>query len=153
MFGSTKGKDEKMKKTAPVNTTHQSSNSLVKGTRVEGTMHVENDIRIDGILVGSLKSKGKVIIGPSGHIDGDIQCANAVVEGRFTGNLNVSEVLQVKETAHVEGEVHTNKLIVQSGSIFNVNCRMGGQKVKDKSTQDGAVPLELQKLSKVVNQA
>lgn len=152
MFTSANRKTKEMKKTAAPAPTHHSSNSLVQGTRVEGTMHVENDIRIDGILVGSLNSKGKVIIGPSGQIEGDIQCSNAVIEGKFTGNLLVKEILQVKETANIEGEVQTNKLIVQSGAIFNVNCRMGGQKMKDIGSQDPAVPMELKKLSKVVNQ-
>ena len=153
MFGSSNGKDSKMKKAVTANVGVQSSNILVQGTRMEGTMHTESDIRIDGVLVGSLKSKGKVIVGPSGQIDGDIQCVNAVIEGHFSGNLHVKELLQVKETAHVEGDVNTAKLVVHSGSMFNVNCRMGGQKVKDIGAQDPAKPMELQKLSKVVNQS
>lgn len=115
-------------------------------------MYTESDIRIDGELVGSLKSKGKVILGATGNIKGDIHCVNAVVEGRFAGTLVVQELLQVKETAHIEGDVNTNKLIVQSGAVFNVNCSMGGQKVKDLSA-DPSKPVELHKLSKVVNES
>ena len=109
----------------------QSNNSLVQGTRIEGNVFTESDIRIDGKLIGSLNSKGKVIIGPSGQIEGEIHCANAVVEGRFSGTLVATELLQIKESAHVEGDINTNKLIVQSGSTFNVNCKMGGQKIKE----------------------
>ncbi|MDX1407280.1 MAG: polymer-forming cytoskeletal protein [Saprospiraceae bacterium] len=141
-----------MKKTVATQAPITSSNSLVKGTRIEGKMHTESDIRIDGVLVGSLKSKGKVIVGATGQIEGDIQCVNAVIEGRFSGNLMVQELLQVKETAHIEGDVNTSKLIVQSGAIFNVNCSMGGQKVKDLSA-DPSKPLELHKLSKVVSES
>ena len=102
-----------------------SSNSLVQGTHIEGTVQADKDIRIDGTLRGNLNCKGKVIIGPTGHITGDVQCENAVIEGRFEGVLLVNDILHVKETARVEGDVTTQKLVVQPGSIFNVKCKMG----------------------------
>jgi len=104
-----------------------SLNTLVKGTTVEGTISCESDIRIDGTVKGSLDCKAKVIIGPHGLIDGDVICQNAVIEGRFEGTLQVAELLNVRETAQVNGDIKTNKLIVQSGAIFNVACKMGVQ--------------------------
>lgn len=104
-----------------------SSNSLVQGTNIEGTIQADKDIRIDGTLRGSLHCKGKVIIGPTGYITGDVQCENAVIEGRFDGVILVNDVLHVKETARIEGDVTTQKLVVQPGSIFNVKCKMGSQ--------------------------
>ena len=105
-------------------------NSLVQGTKLEGKVNAGSDIRIDGELIGSLNCKGRVIIGKSGKIDGDIDCQNAIIEGVFNGNIKVAETLTVKETAKVEGDVSTNKLLVQPGAIFNVSCNMGGQKLK-----------------------
>lgn len=102
-----------------------SSNSLVQGTNIEGTVQADKDIRIDGTLRGNLNCKGKVIIGPTGFVTGDVQCENAVIEGRFEGVLLVNDILHVKETARVEGDVTTQKLVVQPGSIFNVKCKMG----------------------------
>ena len=102
-----------------------SSNSLVQGTSIEGNVHAEKDIRIDGTMNGTLICKGKLIIGPTGSVIGDVQCENAVIEGRFEGVMSVGEVLHVKETAKVEGDIATQKLIVQPGSIFNVKCKMG----------------------------
>ncbi len=136
MFGSTKNEQNKGNGviTTPSTT---SSNSLVQGTQIEGTLHAEKDIRIDGVMKGTLICKGKVIIGPSGHITGDIQCENAVIEGRFEGMLTVTDVLHVKETAKIEGDVSTQKLIVQPGSLFNVKCKMGSSVTGAKR-----VPLE-----------
>ena len=151
MFGSSNGSDQKnkSKKVPRENMNSQSTNSLVRGTSVEGTITTESDIRIDGKLVGHLISKGKVIIGPSGEINGDIDCQNAMIEGHFSGRLVVHELLQIKETAKVEGEVQTNKLVVQSGSIFNVRCSMGGKKMIARKSE----ALELERLSKVVKTA
>ncbi len=108
----------------PSNSSH-ALNTLVQGTTVEGTIKSENDIRVDGRIKGSLHCKAKVIIGPSGHIEGEVRCVNAVIEGHFDGNLQVSELLNVRETAKISGDVRTNKLIVQSGATFNVSCIMG----------------------------
>lgn len=113
------------------------SNSIVKGTTIEGTIKAESDIRIDGSLIGSLSCKGKVIIGPEGSVEGDIDCYQAVIEGTFKGNLRVAELLNVRETAKIVGDVATDKLLVQSGAIFDVTCSMGGQKLK--SLSDSAV--------------
>jgi len=123
MFGSTKPTED-AKKTAGALTSGSALNTLVKGTVVEGTVRCESDLRVDGTINGKLFCKAKVIIGPSGVVDGEIRCENAVIEGRFKGNLHVSELLNVRETAEVDGEITTNKLLVQSGARFNVACKM-----------------------------
>jgi len=151
MFGSGNGKESTTKKGSAPATGTKSINSLVNGTFVEGNVSTESDFRIDGKLVGKLRCKGKVIIGPTGVIDGDIECQNALIEGRFTGNLVVHELLQVMEKATVEGEVQTGKLIVQSGSTFNVTCSMGGQNLKSRSQEMKGKDIET--LSKVAQTA
>ena len=123
MFGSKK--KELAQKKSIIPTTSHSLNSLVKGTVVEGTVKSENDFRVDGTIKGSLSCGAKVIIGPSGFVEGEVYCENAVIEGRFDGVMNVKELLNVRETAEVTGNINTNKLIVQSGAIFNVACKMG----------------------------
>ncbi len=102
-----------------------SHNSLVQGSRLEGNVTSENDFRIDGIFIGNLRCQARVIIGPSGEFRGEIDCENAIVEGRFHGTLRTHQILEVREGAIIEGDVHTNKLVVQSGSIFDVKCSMG----------------------------
>lgn len=102
-------------------------NMIVSTTKLTGNVTSKNDFRIDGEFEGSLDCEAKVIIGEGGRYEGDVKCANAVIEGYFKGQLNVSEVLYVKETAVIHGEVITGKLVVQSGSIFEVQCKMTGQ--------------------------
>ncbi len=124
MFGNKKKEVTQKNSSLPMANSN-SLNSLVKGTVVEGTVKSENDFRVDGTIKGSLSCGAKVIIGPSGFVDGEIHCQNAVIEGRFEGIMNVKELLNVRETAEVTGDINTNKLIVQSGAIFNVACKMG----------------------------
>ncbi len=128
---------------APKSTSTASSssalNSIVSGTKIEGKVHCENDIRIDGHLKGSLTCNSKVIIGPSGMVDGDIECENAVIEGHFVGILTVKDSLQVKESANIKGDINTDKLVVHSGAVFNVSCLMKNEMIHEtsKATSNG----------------
>lgn len=137
---------------APVNP--NAFNSLVQGTIVEGTVRSESDIRVDGLIKGKLFCDAKVVIGPTGQVEGEIRCGNAVVEGKFEGIFVVTELLSVRENAVVSGEVTTGKLLVQSGAIFNVTCNMGGQTVpapKNGSLVIAAVKKEDEKGVKAPN--
>ena len=84
MFGSNKNTEEV--KATPTSTPN-ALNALAKGTVVEGSIRCDNDLRIDGTIKGKLICQAKVIIGPTGAVEGEIQCQNAVIEGRFKGNL------------------------------------------------------------------
>ena len=129
MFGSKKSTEESSSNSKlALPSGDNALNSLVRGTVVEGSVVAENDIRVDGVIKGTLTCKAKVIIGPSGLIDGEVKCQNAMIEGKFYGKLRVIELLSVKETAEVVGDVTTGKLMVASGAIFNVTCDMKSEK-------------------------
>ena len=95
-----------------------------KNTVLKGAINAKTDIRIDGKLVGDVETVGRVIIGREASVIGKVLCANADVEGVFKGNLTVSGTLSLKTGSNVEGEVFIQKLIVDSGAIFNANCSM-----------------------------
>jgi cytoskeletal protein CcmA (bactofilin family) len=122
MFGSTKKTEDT--KNAAAAAGPNSLNALVKGTFVDGIIRSESDLRIDGTVKGKISCNAKVIIGPTGQVDGEIKCQNAVIEGKFTGNIQVYELLNVREAAEINGDVKTGKLNVQAGAIFNVVVHM-----------------------------
>ncbi|TAK30939.1 MAG: polymer-forming cytoskeletal protein [Saprospiraceae bacterium] len=126
MFGSKDKSKDSGKNIIPAAATH-SLNSLVQGTHVEGKIKAASDIRVDGTIKGDLDCESKVIIGPTGGMEGTIRCNNAVIEGKFEGHLHVKELLNIRETAKVVGEVTYGKLVVQSGAIINGTYNMVGQ--------------------------
>jgi cytoskeletal protein CcmA (bactofilin family) len=99
-------------------------NRIEKSTRITGEIISEADFRIDGTLEGSINTTGKVVIGKEGKIKGKIVCSYADVEGKFNGKIEVKEILSLKSSSHIEGEVIIGKLIVESGAIFNAKCLM-----------------------------
>ena len=101
-------------------------NIFGKNTTIKGEINSDGDFRIDGTLEGNLKTDGRVIIGEQGFIKGKISCTNADIEGKFTGEMLVSDTLTIKSTANISGEVVIGKLAVEPGATFNASCSMKG---------------------------
>ena len=97
---------------------------IEKSTTLKGNIKSKTDIRIDGNVEGEVITTGKVILGKECDVIGKILCGNADVEGKFDGVLTVSGTLNLKTGSNVKGKVKIQKLIVESGSIFNANCSM-----------------------------
>ncbi len=114
-----------MKKNKEIVEANQASNRILAGTKIEGEIVSDGDIRVDGSLKGNIRISGKLVIGEKGTVDGEIQCANANVSGKLTGKLEVSELLTLQATATVQGEVSTGKLAIEAGAEFSGSCNMG----------------------------
>lgn len=93
------------------------------GTVIKGEILSPSDIRIDGTFEGKLQSKGRVVIGETAVIKGDILCDNVDLWGKVEGNLYVKDTLALKEGCIVNGNLHIKKLSVELGSVFNGNCK------------------------------
>ena len=115
-------------------------NVIGSNTRIIGDIVSEGDFRIDGTLEGNIQTNGRVIIGEAGLIKGKAECTNADIEGKFSGDLQVSDVLTVKSTANIVGDVVIGKLSVEPGATFNATCSMRGaiKELKKKDEQKKA---------------
>lgn len=107
-----------------------SINIIGQGTEIDGEITSDHDIRVDGILKGFVKSKSKVVIGATGIVEGDVVCKNADITGKLTGKLSVSDLLFLKSSANVQGDIVTNKIVVESGAIMNGTLQMGDVKAQ-----------------------
>jgi cytoskeletal protein CcmA (bactofilin family) len=101
-----------------------SINLLGTGTTVKGDIKLNGDFRIDGSLVGNIDCRGKVVVGASGIIEGEIRCQNADFSGQVIATVHVSELLTLKETARFTGDIITNKLAIEPGAKFSGTCKM-----------------------------
>jgi len=101
------------------------STLIAQGTQVDGNLKVEGNIQIEGVVKGTLTSKGKVVIGNSGTVHGDVLCQHAEISGKIDGKLKIAEILFLKSSAKIDGDIQTGKLVMESGVQFNGNCSMG----------------------------
>ncbi|AQS94586.1 MULTISPECIES: polymer-forming cytoskeletal protein [Polaribacter] len=122
MFSSKEPKKEKKK----ANPRTMERNVIAKNSTFKGDIVSEGDFRIDGILEGTLITKGRVIIGSEGVIKGTVESTNADIEGKFSGDLSVANTLTIKSTANISGDVVIGKLSIEPGATFNATCAMKG---------------------------
>ncbi|WP_207554793.1 bactofilin family protein [Acidiluteibacter ferrifornacis] len=100
-------------------------NIIRQGTDIVGDITCKGDIRIDGKLKGTLNCDGKVVVGEGGLIEGTITCKNADISGSVKVSISVKELLTLKSTSNLVGDINTNKLQIEPGANFSGNCKMG----------------------------
>jgi len=66
------------------------------GTEINGDIKSTGDLRIDGTLIGNLNVKGKVVVGETGKIKGELLCRNSDISGVVEGKITVDELLSLK---------------------------------------------------------
>lgn len=99
-------------------------NIITDGTTIKGDITASGDFRLDGVLEGNIQLNGKLVIGDSGVVNGNVLCQNANIIGTVNGNLSVKELLSLHATARVRGDILINKLSIEPGAIFSGKCRM-----------------------------
>ena len=104
-------------------------NIIAKGTQFEGNIITSGDCRIDGIVKGNITSKAKIVIGRSGIVEGNITCTSIDIEGNVKAEtLNVVDIIALKATANVIGNICTDKIAIEPGAEFSGNCKMHNPK-------------------------
>lgn len=103
----------------------KSHNLIGVGTKITGNIETSESIRVDGEIEGNISSKGKVVIGGKGKVTGQIICQNAEIEGILHGKAEVKELLSLKATSKLYGDIQTNKLTIEPGALFTGKCEMG----------------------------
>ena len=107
-----------------------SINIVGVGTEIKGDLETSGDIRIDGKIIGNLLSRAKVVIGQTGEVSGNINSDSAEISGLVNGNISSSEILYLKATAKVNGDLSSNKLVVENGAHFTGHCQTGLSQTK-----------------------
>ncbi|HNS17733.1 MAG TPA: polymer-forming cytoskeletal protein [Bacteroidales bacterium] len=124
-----------------------SINLLGAGTILKGDITSSGDFRIDGTMLGSINSKGKIIVGTTGKIDGEVVCQNADISGELKANITVTELLTLKATAKIHGDIRTGKLAIESGASFSGTCSMEEPSFKrDKFVLENEKPIVKEKV-------
>jgi cytoskeletal protein CcmA (bactofilin family) len=108
-------------------------NLIAKGTLITGDILSDGDIRIDGEVVGNLNTKGRLVIGISGRLDGEIRSKSCEIAGSHKGSMFITEMLSLKASSHVSGDILTGKLSIEPGAYFAGNCTMGYESEDDGS--------------------
>ena len=99
-------------------------NIITDGTIIKCDITATGDFRLDGTLEGNIQLNGKLVVGDSGVVNGNVLCQNANIIGTVNGNLSVKELLSLHTSARVHGDILINKLSIEPGAVFSGKCRM-----------------------------
>lgn len=114
-------------------------NIISSGTDITGDIISNGDIRIDGSVTGTLNTKGKVVIGPTGKIRGEVVCKNSEISGIIEGRITVAQLLNLKSSSRIQGDISTSKLSIEPGAKFSGNCKMS------ENDNNGEIPVSKEK--------
>lgn len=128
LFNKTKTEQNMSKLNANSESINQTINIISEGTKIKGDIIANGDIRIDGELMGNISAKGRLVIGPKGKIEGQILCNNIEISGYVKGKVTAGELINMKATSQIIGDIIAGKLSVEPGSMFSGSCVMNGTK-------------------------
>lgn len=116
-----------LKKMKNGNGESQTRNLISQGTRIQGDIESAGDFRIEGFVNGTVKAKGKIVVGESGQIEGQVQCQSADISGRAKIKLEVTDLTILRATSKFSGDIVTKKISIEPGAIFSGTCQMAAE--------------------------
>lgn len=106
-------------------------NLLCEGTVIVGDIKTKNDIRIDGIIKGKIITSGRLVVGSTAKIEGNIDCVNVDVQGIVVGDIQASGAVSLKSPAKVMGNISSGVISIEPGVVFNGNCQMQKKELRE----------------------
>ncbi len=127
------------------NQTHertQESSLFGKGCTFRGSIEATENVRVDGNVIGKITTQAKIVAGEESLIEGNIHAERAEISGEVRGDIVVTDILILRKSARIHGDIFTDKLIMDEGASFNGKCKVG-EKVKQMRVEkdDNARPV------------
>ncbi|MFK7851221.1 MAG: polymer-forming cytoskeletal protein [Akkermansiaceae bacterium] len=95
-----------------------SRNVLSSDVEIKGTVKFQHDLIVDGKIEGDIQSTGNLTIGENARIKAQVKVGTVVVYGKVHGNMVASELVELKSSAEVVGDIKTKTLTIEAGAIF-----------------------------------
>lgn len=96
---------------------------------ITGDVTSQEDMTIHGKVNGQINmQQGVLVIAPTGTADANVQGSKVTVHGNVSGDIAVTEKVELSETANVSGTISAPSLVLQEGAVFNGIIDMSGKK-------------------------
>lgn len=94
------------------------------GTRIEGTLELDGEVKLEGQVKGKVTGTGVVIIGEQANLQADVLAPTIIVHGVVRGELHATEKLEMHRTAKVKGLIRAGRIRIDEGAVFEGECKM-----------------------------
>ncbi len=101
-----------------------SRNVLNSDVSVKGILRFSEALLVDGVVEGKITSDGALTVGANATItaaENDktaIATASVLIEGKVTGNVEVTDFVELAPTAELVGDITAKRLIIKDGAVF-----------------------------------
>jgi cytoskeletal protein CcmA (bactofilin family) len=100
--------------------------TLGKGILVRGEVSAMEDLMLEGRVEGPVLCEGfAVTVAESAQMTGDIVARDITVLGSVSGRLIATEVVDLRPSASVTGQVHAKRFVLDDGATFNGRVQPG----------------------------
>lgn len=89
--------------------------------RLEGKFNIADSIQVECEVAGEINVDGKLVIGEKGVVHADVHTMDALIMGRYEGNMVATGIVEITSTGRVNGNVETDSLMISKGGFFNGN--------------------------------
>ena len=96
---------------------HNGSLVVGKGVSIIGTLSIPGKLTVDGHIEGEITAK-EVQVGEAGKDTGKLSVTIADVRGELIDSISVTEMLILRGTAKVRGNVVYNALQIEQGAVI-----------------------------------
>jgi cytoskeletal protein CcmA (bactofilin family) len=108
--------------------------------KFKGELSFESGVKILGSFEGRISTKGNLIVAQEGVIQADIEAGTVTVEGQISGNVAANELVELKSTARLQGDLRCERLIVTDGASFIGHCNVGNGAANEKTPTEPRKP-------------
>lgn len=93
-------------------------------SHLNGEIHTQRSIRIEGTLDGTIQSQGEVFIGEKSRVKANIVAKQVTVSGEVNGNIEATNGLFISKTGRVYGDISGDRLTIEEGAIYKGKVNM-----------------------------
>ena len=97
---------------------------LDAGSQMNGELSFEDTFRVDGKLTGKVSSKGDLVVGERGVVDGDVQVGRVYVSGTLKGTVKAATRIEITAGGRLLGDIQTPTLVIEEGGFYQGRCSM-----------------------------
>jgi cytoskeletal protein CcmA (bactofilin family) len=103
---------------------HKTTSFLSQAVQLNGNLVVKGGIRIDGTIIGTIKSESTIFFGDTAVMDGEISTKSLVSSGRIKGTVSAKDTVKINQPGSIEGQITTSVLSVDRDVFFNAKCTL-----------------------------
>ncbi len=115
----------------PASSVGVTRNVLNSDVSVVGILRFTDDLLVDGSVEGEITSEGVLTVGANASIQAGeknkvaVRTKSAIIQGRVTGDVEVTDRVELTSTAVLVGNVKASKISIQEGAVFVGYCEVG----------------------------